>query len=82
MSLCGVVCSKHSWDFVCMCTHIWPCVCVHAMCICVWPCVYVYAVVFDWYLICMSVRSSVLGVGVVKHVLRLLDGRCVWCRCY
>jgi len=40
-------------------------------------CVYVYAVVFNWYLICMSVRSGVLGVGVVMHVLRLLDERCV-----
>jgi len=46
------------------------------------PCVYVYAVVFDWYLIRMSVRSGVLGVGVVIHAFRLLDGRCVWCRCY
>ena len=45
-------------------------------------CVYVYAVVFDWYLIRMSVRSGVLGVDVVKHVFHLLDGRCVWCRCY
>jgi len=25
----------------------------------------------------MSVRSGVLGVGVVMHVLRLLDERCV-----
>jgi len=38
--------------------------------------VYVYAVVFNWYLIHMSVRSGVLGVGVVMHVLRLLE-RCV-----
>jgi len=37
----------------------------------------VYAVVFKWYLIRMSVRSGVLGVGVVMHVLRLLDERCV-----
>jgi len=37
----------------------------------------VYAVVFDWYLIRMSVRSGVLGVGVVMHVLHLLDERCV-----
>ena len=36
-----------------------------------------YAVVFDWYLIRMSVRSGVLGVGVVMHVLHLLDERCV-----
>ena len=36
-----------------------------------------YAVVFDWYLIRMSVRSGVLGVGVVMHVLRLLVERCV-----
>ena len=30
----------------------------YAVFICVWPCVYVYAVVFDWYLIRMSVRLS------------------------
>jgi len=37
-------------------------------------------VVFNWYLIAMSVRSGVLGVGVVTYVLRLLDERCVvWC---
>ena len=34
---------------------------------------YVYAVVFNWYLIHMFVRSGVLGVGVVMHVLRLLN---------
>jgi len=33
----------------------------------------VYAVVFNWYLIRMSVRSGVLGVGVVMHVLCLLE---------
>ena len=32
---------------------------------------------FDWYLIRMSVISGVLGVGVVMHVLQLLDERCV-----
>ena len=64
MFLCVVKCCKHSWDFVCIC--IWPCVCVHA-------------VVFDRYLIRMSVRSGILGVGVVMHVFCLLDGRCVWC---
>ena len=32
---------------------------------------------FDWYLIRMSVISGVLGVGVVMHVLRLLDERCM-----
>ena len=41
---------------------------VYTVCICVWPCVYVYAVVFDWYLIHMSVRSGVLCS---------LDGTCV-----
>jgi len=40
-------------------------------------CVYVYAVGFNWYLICMSVRSGVLGVGVVIYVLRLISERCV-----
>jgi len=39
--------------------------------------VYVYAMVFNWYVIRMSVRCGVLGVGVVMHVLRLLDERCV-----
>ena len=38
---------------------------------------YVYAVVFNWYLLRMSVRSGILGVGVVMYVLRLLDERCV-----
>ena len=32
---------------------------------------------FDWYLIRMSVISGVLGMGVVMHVLRLLDEWCV-----
>ena len=36
-------------------------------------CVYVYAVVFSWYLVRVSVRSGVLGVGVVMHVMHLLD---------
>jgi len=40
-------------------------------------CTYVYVVVFNWDLIRMSVRSGVLGVGVVMHVLRLIDERCV-----
>ena len=40
-------------------------------------CVYVYAVVFSWYLVRVSVRSGVLGVGVVIHVLHLPDERCV-----
>jgi len=40
-------------------------------------CVYVYVVVFNWYLIRMSVRSGVLCVGVVMHVLRLIDERYV-----
>jgi len=40
------------------------------VCICI-------AVVFNWYLIRMSVGSGVLGVGVVMHVLRLLDEKCV-----
>jgi len=39
--------------------------------------VYVCAVVFNWYLIGVSVRSGVLCVGDVMHVLRLLDERCV-----
>ena len=34
---------------------------------------YVYAVVFSWYLVRVSVRSGVLGVGVLVHVLHLLD---------
>ena len=38
---------------------------------------YVYAMVFNWCLISMSVRSGVLGVGVVMHVLCLLDERCM-----
>jgi hypothetical protein len=38
---------------------------------------YVYAVVFNWYLICMSIRSGLLGVGVVMYVLCLLDEMCV-----
>jgi len=37
----------------------------------------VYAVVFSWYLVRVSVRSGVLGVGVVMHVLHLLDERYV-----
>ena len=36
-------------------------------------CVYVYAMVFNWYLVRVSVRSGALGVGVVMHVLHLLD---------
>ena len=40
-------------------------------------CVCVYVVVFNWYLIRMSVRSGVLGVCVVMHVLRLLHERFV-----
>ena len=28
---------------------------------------YVYGVVFNWYLFRVSVRSGVLGVGVVMH---------------
>ena len=40
-------------------------------------CVYVYAVVFNCYLVHVSVRSGVLGVGVVMHVLHLLDERYV-----
>ena len=32
-----------------------------------------YAVVFNWYLVRVSVRSGVLGVGVVMHVLHLFD---------
>ena len=40
-------------------------------------CVYVYAAVFNWYLLRVSVRSGVLGMGVVMHVLHLLDERCV-----
>ena len=36
-----------------------------------------YAVVFSWYLVRVSVRSGVLGVGVVMHVLHLLDERYV-----
>ena len=46
-SLRGIMRSKHSWDFVCVC--VWPCVYVFGhvcmcmdMCVCVWPCVYVY----------------------------------------
>ena len=39
------------------------------VCICI-------CVVFNWYLILMSVRSGVLGVGIVMHVLRLLDEGC------
>jgi len=39
--------------------------------------VYLYDVVLNWYLIRMSVRSGVLCVGVVMHVLGLLDERCV-----
>ena len=35
--------------------------------------VYVYAVVFNSYLVRVSVRSGVFGVGVVMHVLHLLD---------
>ena len=43
-------------------------------------CVYMYAVVFSWYLVRVSVRSGVLGVGVVMHVLHLIDERyVVWC---
>jgi len=30
---------------------------------------------FNWYLVRVSVRSGVLGVGVVIHVLRLLHER-------
>ena len=40
-------------------------------------CIYVYAVVFNWYLVRVSVRCGVLGVGVVMHMLHLLDGRYV-----
>ena len=36
-----------------------------------------YAVVFIWYIVRVSVRSGVLGVGVVIHVLHLLDERYV-----
>ena len=36
-----------------------------------------YAVVFNWYLVHVSVRCSVLGVGVAMHVLHLLDERYV-----
>ena len=50
------------------CKHSWDFVCV---------CVCVYGVVFNWYLIRMSVRSGVLGVNVLMHVLCLLDERCV-----
>ena len=39
-----------------------------------------YAVVFSWYLVRVSVRSGVLGVGIVMHVLHLIDERyVVWC---
>ena len=34
-------------------------------------CVYVYAVVFSWYLVRVSVRSGVLDLVVVTHVLHL-----------
>ena len=37
-----------------------------------------YAVVFNWYLIHMFVRSGVLGVVVVMHELRLLDERYIY----
>ena len=33
--------------------------------------------VFDWDLILIYVSPGVLGVGVVMHVLRLFDERCV-----
>ena len=34
-----------------------------------------YVMVFSGYLFRMSVRSGVLGVGVVMHVLHLIDER-------
>jgi len=52
------------------CKHSRDFVCM-AVCMCV-------CVVFNWYLIGMSVRSGVLGVGVVMHVLLCLM-RGVWC---
>ena len=42
---------------------------------------YVYGVVFNWYIIRMSVRSDVLCVSVVMHVLLCLM-KVGWCRCY
>ena len=38
---------------------------------------YVYAVGFNWYLISMSVRSCVLGVGFLIYVLRMINESCV-----
>ena len=40
-------------------------------------CVYVYAAVFHCYLVRVSVKCGILGVGVVMHVLHLLDERYV-----
>jgi len=55
---------------------------MYAVCLCVWPCVYGYVVVFEQYLLCTSVRSGALRVGVGMHALRLFHGRSVWHRCY
>jgi len=56
MVMCVCVCCVYMCMVVCIC--VWSCMYVYAVCICVWPCVYVYAVVFDWYLIRISVSNN------------------------
>ena len=61
-----------------------PCVCLCRVCMCMVVCIYMYAVVFDWYLIRMSVRTSVLcpldGMCLVLLMMGIMMPETCWDR--
>ena len=74
-SLCGVMRSKHSWDFVCNC--VWSCVYVYGrVCMCMVLCLYVYGHVCMFMVMCVCVWPCVYVYGHVCMFMAVCV--CVW----